>query len=128
MKETRIYVFGSNLAGRHGKGSALFAKRSRGAIQGRAEGLQGQSYGIPTKDHVLRTLPLPIIKEAVDRFLQFAIDHPELTFQVVPIGCLNAGYQPNDIAWMFTNSPDNVDLPPEFNEVLIAKYLDEDYS
>ena len=38
-----IFVFGSNLAGRHGKGAALFAKKQHGAIQGQGEGLQGRS-------------------------------------------------------------------------------------
>jgi hypothetical protein len=45
-----IFVFGSNLAGRHGAGAALAALKDHGAIYGRGEGLQGQSYAIPTKD------------------------------------------------------------------------------
>ena len=45
----RIFVFGSNLAGRHGKGAAKFAKDYHGAIYGRGVGLQGTSYAIPTK-------------------------------------------------------------------------------
>ena len=32
MKTTSIFVFGSNLAGRHGKGAALFAIQNHGAI------------------------------------------------------------------------------------------------
>lgn len=30
-----VFVFGSNLAGRHGKGAALWARLHRGAIYGR---------------------------------------------------------------------------------------------
>ena len=45
-----IFVFGSNLEGRHGAGAALFAKNNFGAIYGKSEGLQGNSYAIPTKD------------------------------------------------------------------------------
>ena len=45
-----IFVFGSNLAGRHGAGAALAALKDHGAIYGCGEGIQGQSYAIPTKD------------------------------------------------------------------------------
>ena len=55
-----VFVFGSNLAGRHGAGAALFAIRHRGAIYGRGEGLQGNSYAIPTKGHRLDPLSLPL--------------------------------------------------------------------
>lgn len=50
VNDTReIFVFGSNLAGRHGKGAALWAREHRGAIYGQGEGLQwtiGQPYDI----------------------------------------------------------------------------------
>lgn len=114
----RIFVFGSNLAGRHGKGAALYAKRNHGAISGRGEGLQGQSYAIPTKDGGLRPLPLEQIHAHVRTFLKFAERHPELLFEVTPIGCGLAGYTPAQIAPMFELVTSNVLLPPEFYAVL----------
>jgi len=66
-----VFVFGSNLAGRHGKGAALYARQRRGAIYGQGEGLlglQGRSYAIPTKDAMIRTLPLAAIASHVARF------------------------------------------------------------
>lgn len=114
----RIFVFGSNLAGRHGKGAALFAKEHHGAIYGQGEGLQGQSYGIPTKDENIRTLPLPRIAEAVSKFKVFAAAHPEMTFQVTPIGCGLAGYKPEQIAPLFNGAPTNCEMPKEFKQVL----------
>tara|TARA_R110001592_G_scaffold315323_2_gene591252 strand:- start:6352 stop:21756 length:15405 start_codon:yes stop_codon:yes gene_type:complete len=45
-----IFVFGSNPEGRHGKGAAKIAKDKFGAIYGQGEGLQGNAYGLPTKD------------------------------------------------------------------------------
>lgn len=45
-----IFVFGSNYEGRHGAGAAKIAKEHFGAVYGQAEGLQGNSYAIPTKD------------------------------------------------------------------------------
>lgn len=113
-----IFVFGSNLAGRHGKGAALWARRMHGAIYGRGEGRQGDSYAIPTKDGKLKTLPLPVIQGGVMTFLQYAREHPELIFAVTPIGCGLAGYRASDIAPMFAFAPDNVQLPPEFRAVL----------
>lgn len=113
-----IFVFGSNLAGRHGKGAALFAKEHHGAIYGQGEGLQGQSYGIPTKDENIRSLPVQRIAESVTSFKTFAASHPEMTFQVTPIGCGLAGFKPEQIAPMFKGSPSNVVLPTEFKQAL----------
>jgi hypothetical protein len=35
----KIFVFGSNLAGRRGKNAALFARQNCGAVQGQGAGL-----------------------------------------------------------------------------------------
>jgi hypothetical protein len=126
---TTIFVFGSNLAGRHGKGAALYARRHRGAIYGQGEGLQGTSYAIPTKDgrngakltDPSQLLPLEVIAIHVGIFLGFADAHPELTFQVTPIGCGLAGYKPDDIAPLFAKAPTNCLLPPEFVEALLKR-------
>lgn len=116
MKE--IFVFGSNLAGRHGKGAALHARQHHGAIYGQGEGLQGRSYAIPTKTGDLVTLPLWVIEDKVRIFLEFAINNPRLTFDVTPIGCGLAGYKYSEIAPFFSNRVINVNLPKEFLEVL----------
>lgn len=105
-----IFVFGSNLAGRHGKGAALYARQHRGAIYGQGEGLQGDSYAIPTKDAFLRTLPLAEIEARVRTFLTFARQF-NAQFAVTRIGCGLAGYTDAQIAPMFENAPDNCILP-----------------
>src|SRR4051794_5875036 len=104
----KVFVFGSNLAGRHGKGAALWAVKHRGAVYGQGEGLQGNSYAIPTKDEKLRPLPLEEIEVYVKRFLTFTSIAVNLNFHVTPIGCGHAGYSPEDIAPMFVDSPDNI--------------------
>jgi hypothetical protein len=109
-----VFVFGSNLAGRHGKGAALWARQHRGAIYGQGEGLQGNSYAIPTKDRGIRTLPLEQIAGWVRRFLRFAEQHPDRTFQLTPIGCGLAGYKREQIEPMFADVPGNVLMPPEW--------------
>ena len=115
-----IFVIGSNLAGRHGKGAALHALKNHGAIYGRGEGLQGNSYAIPTKDSLLHTLPLGEIAAAVKRFVAFAENNQNLKFIVTPIGCGLAGYSFEQIAPLFKDarSHGNVVLPPEFIAII----------
>jgi hypothetical protein len=122
-----IFVFGSNLAGRHGKGAALWALQNRGAIYGQGVGLQGRSWAIPVKDgrtgaslrDPAQTLPLSEIAGYVAAFLaQAEVLYPDETFEVTPIGCGLAGYTPEQIAPMFRNAPPNVQLPDVFKAVL----------
>lgn len=107
-----IFVFGSNLAGRHGAGAALFAKQHHGAVYGIGIGPQGSAYAIPTKDQNLITLSVHRIREYVMEFIIYAEGHPELTFNVTRIGCGLAGYKDSDIAPMFKDAPANCHLPP----------------
>lgn len=106
-----VFVFGSNLAGRHGKGAALFARQYHGAIYGQGLGRQGDSYAIPTKDRTIRSLPLAEIKKYVEVFLDYARAHPKTQFFVTRIGCGLAGYRDDQIGPMFVNAPSNCILP-----------------
>lgn len=112
MKKKRklIFVFGSNLAGRHGRGAALEALRKWGAVYGRGVGRQGNSYAIPTKDKDLRVLPLSGIRYYVMQFLFYCYQHPNLDFYVTRIGCGLAGYKDKDMLPLFAYSPKNVML------------------
>ena len=113
-----IFVFGSNLPGRHGKGAALWARQHRGAIYAQGVGRQGNAYAIPTKDHQLRVLPLRAIQAHVATFIDYACAHPDERFELTPIGCRLAGYQPNQIAPMFAAASTNVAFPPAFTAAL----------
>ncbi len=108
-----IFVFGSNLAGVHGAGAALYARKELGAIWGQAEGHMGESYAIPTKDEKLNTLPLERIHFFIGKFIVYAICHPELRFFVTRIGCGLAGYTDKDIAPLFVEAATlpNCELP-----------------
>lgn len=108
---TEIFAFGSNLAGRHGKGAALCARTQYGAKCGVGIGRTGNSYAIPTKDAMLRTLPLARIETHVKNFIAYATAHPELRFNVTRVGCGLAGYTDKDIAPMFAEAPSNCVLP-----------------
>ena len=113
-----VFVFGSNLEGRHGAGAALHAKKYFGAVYGQGEGRQGNSYAIPTKSDPYHSLQLNAIFLYVKRFLEYAEEHFEESFNVTAIGCGLAGYTPRQITPLFENSPENVNLPEEFKKVL----------
>ena len=111
-----IFVFGSNLAGRHGAGAALYARKHFGAAYGTGRGRTGNAYAIPTKDERIKTLPLNRIAQYVSDFIAYAKAHPDLSFQVTRIGCGLAGYLDHQIAPLFAGAPDNCILPDGWAE------------
>ena len=50
LEKDQIFVFGSNTEGRHGNGTAKIAVKNYGAKYGQGHGLQGNSYGLVTKN------------------------------------------------------------------------------
>lgn len=111
LKENQIFVFGSNTQGRHGKGSALFALKKFGAIYGQAEGLQGQSYAIITKDLTVpksmqeKSVPQDKIISQIKKLYEFAESNKDKLFFVAYTGKgknLN-GYSPKEMASMFNS-------------------------
>jgi hypothetical protein len=116
IAENEVFVFGSNLSGWHGKGAAKTAL-GWGAKWGQAAGLQGKTYGIPTKDAAIkRILRIDEIKPFVDDFIKWVKCHTNNTFYVTEIGCGLAGYKPKDIAPLFAECVNfkNVKLPKRF--------------
>ena len=110
--ETAIFVFGSNLAGVHGSGSAVFARRYRGALPGVGKGLSGQSYALPTKKtHDSRESDYELLQKSIADFLQFARLHPYLNFMVTRVGCGRAGFKDNEVSPLFQYAPSNCYLP-----------------
>lgn len=110
-----IFVFGSNLAGRHHGGAARTALNRFGAIMGQGVGLQGQSYAIPTMQGGVDT-----IRPYVDEFIEFAKKEQTLTFYVTKIGCGIAGFTDSEIAPLFAAALDipNIRLPKEFADII----------
>ena len=102
-----IFVFGSNLAGRHGKGAALIAAKRFGAVYGVGSGITGQCYAIPTKDEDLHTLSLEAIAVYAKTFCQYTHAHPDKRFFVSAVGCGLAGYKPSEIGSLFSECHTN---------------------
>ena len=117
LAPNQIFTYGANEKGIHGAGAAKLALRW-GAKMGEY-GLNGQTYGIPTKDKKIQTLPLDKIQVHVNDFLATAFSHPEYEFLVTKIGTGLAAIPISDIAPLFktvktTGVFENVILPEEF--------------
>lgn len=115
LEEHEIFVFGSNLAGRHGGGAARAANMKFGAEWGVGVGITGQSYAIPTMQGGVET-----IKPYVDEFIRFAQANPGLKFLVTRIGCGIAGFKDEEIAPLFDKAMQvpNIYLPETFFKIL----------
>ena len=108
LRDNEVFVFGSNLAGMHAGGAARFAYNKFGAIWGQGEGLQGQSYAIPTMQGGVET-----ISPYVDTFIAFAQAHPELHFLITPVGCGIASFSVTpSTPWRYSsNSASTPEMP-----------------
>lgn len=65
-KYPAIFVFGSNLAGRHGAGAAKIARSLFGAELGVGQRRTGNAYAIAAKDANLCTLTLDDVRSGVE--------------------------------------------------------------
>ena len=117
LEHNEVFVFGSNEQGNHSGGAAAFAVKQFGAIMGQGEGLQGQSYAIPTTGSYQR------FAMAVADFIDYAAAHPDQRFLVTRVGCGNAGHDVHEIARLFRDAVklENISLPEDFWEILGLK-------
>lgn len=119
--ENTIFVFGSNPEGRHGAGAAKVARMQFGAIYGQGEGLQGNSYALPTKNLRIkenwgfRSIPLSQITESIKKMYKIAEQYPNKQFKVAYTNGLNErtlnGYTGKEMITAFKNAgpiPSNV--------------------
>lgn len=115
LNNGQVFVFGSNSQGIHNGGAARVALTMFGAKMGQGEGLQGQSYAIPSMEG------LADLASNIRTFITFAKEHPELTFLVTRIGCGVAGYKASQVAPLFVSAVDveNIWLPIDFWKELI---------
>lgn len=120
--ENEVFVFGSNLAGRHGKGAAKIAKDRFGAVYGVGNGLTGNSYALPTKDYYLKTMSLAKIQSYINDFKYIAKLKPNKVFIVTRVGCGLAGYKDHEIAPLFKGSPPNCKFHCSWRVYLQTKF------
>ena len=109
LSSCEVFVFGSNLAGRHHGGAARMAHEQFGAEWGVGVGPIGRCYAIPTMQGGLDT-----ISPYVDEFIEYAKAHPMNRFLVTRIGCGIAGFTDDEISPLFEKAHhvENIVLPP----------------
>ena len=110
-----IFVFGSNLAGRHYGGAARTAYEKFGATWGVGVGRSGQTYAIPTMFSSVKA-----IKPYVDEFISYAKSHPKNRFLLTRIGCGIAGFKDEQMAPLFKDALKlpNVSFPKKWHIIL----------
>ncbi|WP_157148165.1 A1S_2505 family phage non-structural protein [Brachyspira pilosicoli] len=116
LEDDEVFVFGSNTEGMHAGGAARMAM-NWGAIYGKAFGLQGKTFAIPTVDYTRSgKMSIDEIKKYVDEFLDFTIKNKDKKFLVTEIGCGIAGFKVSEIAPLFRKALEysNVYLPERF--------------
>lgn len=131
-KKNQILIIGTNTQGRHGKGIALLGMLKWGAIYGRSTGLQGQCWGICTKDLTKRnhfSISEESIIKQIDVLYQFAKDNPELEF-IIPYkgeGDNLNGYTPEEMAKMFNRPeiPENIKFEEKFWRIILTENLNK---
>ena len=103
LSNCEIFVFGSNLEGRHMGGAARFAYQKFGAEWGVGDGPTGQCYAIPTMHGGLED-----IRPYAEKFIAYAKAHPMNRFLLTRVGCGIAGFKDSDMAQLFE---DVLDIP-----------------
>ena len=114
LPEDTVFVFGSNLAGKHHGGAAAIAVEHFGALLGVGRGWSGQSFAIPTMNEHLQQMPLSQIQHYVDDFKIYTKNHAKNKYFLTAVGCGIAGYTVEEIAPMFKGISRNVIFPASF--------------
>lgn len=121
-----IFVFGSNPEGRHGLGAAKTARDEFGAIYGQGEGLQGNSYALPTKDlrvkanNSLKSIDEKTIINSIKKLYTVARANPTKQFKVAYTNTTDRslnGYTGLEMIEMFNKAgerPDNIVFSEEW--------------
>jgi hypothetical protein len=117
LEPNEIFVFGSNTAGRHGRGAALQARLQWGAKWGVGEGFTGQCWAFPTldgSDGQLTQLPIHSMEASRDLLYTACNQHPDKIFLLTKVGCGLAGYPEEMMRGLFVNPPPNLILPQDW--------------
>lgn len=118
LPENHIFVFGSDLAGRHEEGGARIAQQHFGAVKGVSRGWMGQSFAIPTLDRSLAPLSCEEIASYIDDFKIYTQNHLSTMYFITALGCGLAGNPISRIAPLFKGISNNVILPESFQVFL----------
>lgn len=115
LSKCEIFVFGSNLQGKHNGRAGRIAHRCFGAEWGVGSGPTGRCYAIPTTHGGIKA-----IKPYVDEFIEYAGSHPNNRFLVTRVGCGGAGFTDDEMAPLFKKALElpNVNFSIEWLSIL----------
>jgi hypothetical protein len=114
LQPNQIFVFGSNLAGKHIGGAARQAAEHFGAEEGIGEGRTGQCYAFPTLGVNFEQRSDADLKWSVKEFYRIARANPQAEFLLTKVGCGIAGYDEEYIKALFMDAPANVTKPEDW--------------
>ena len=119
LSNCEIFVFGSNLEGRHMGGAARFASEKFGAEWGVGDGPTGRCYAIPTMHGGLES-----IRPYAEKFIAYAKEHPMNRFLLTRVGCGIAGFKDSDMAQLFEDALDvpNIAYPRQWLPYMTIDY------
>lgn len=98
LKPNEVFVFGSNLQGRHGRGAAKTSLQW-GAVLGEGRGHFGQTYALPTIDWEpeYHFIGWDRVRVELLIFCNYAKSRPNLKFFLTPVGTGLAGGTVEDL-------------------------------
>lgn len=114
LENNEIFVFGSNLAGKHLGGAAKQAKEMFGASDGVGEGLTGKCYAFPTLDSRFKKVTKRKLMISIFKLYICCLEFPKRKFLLTKVGCGIAGFKEDKIKSIFKNYPENLILPSDW--------------
>ena len=139
LKSNEIFVFGSNPEGKHGAGTAKIAVDRYGVKYGQGRGMQGQSYGLITKNLTegyiekrtgdiysksgMKSITLYQIWYNIRQLYSIARDNPDKDFLIAytASGTNLNGYTSKEMAELFKDNdgiPENIVFEDEFAKLI----------
>jgi hypothetical protein len=110
-KPEPIYVFGTDLAGRHETETASLAVRLHGAEPGKGSGPTGNGYAIPYRNSTGGLLSGEVMKNYVTSLFNLANENPDTIYHVARFACEPDAHDDASMARLFAQAPANCVLP-----------------
>lgn len=92
LAHNEIFVFGSNTLGIHAGGAARIAHQKFGIKMGKAEGLEGQAYAIPTMKPNGEHVTEKALQKSINKLVEVVLERNDLLFYLTKIGTGIAGW------------------------------------
>ncbi|MEE0992174.1 MAG: hypothetical protein UH542_04275 [Bacteroidales bacterium] len=119
LSNCEIFVFGSNMEGKHMGGAARVAYEMFGAEWGVGDGPTGRCYAISTMHGGIED-----IQPYAEKFIAYAKVHPMKRFLLTRVGCGIAGFKDSDMAQLFKDALDvpNITYPRQWLPYMAIDY------